>query len=199
MAILHRLRLLRLSSKPNRTLKIARSLTRHTLTGRTSLILLLLTSTLIPLSGCSPHALYFWGSSSYVELAEEAAAKDQIPEAIELYRQHIQRRLAATSRPAWENPNFYLISIADLQLKKDQVAEAIATIREAEAAQVDRNLISDRYRQVAEHHEKKGELAKAMELLKEKRELDPLIYDNYLDRLAKEITEREAKAGAVGK
>lgn len=148
---------------------------------------------LLSLSGCSPHTLYFWGSKSYVELAEEAAVKDNAPEAIEFYRRHIQRRLAATSRPAWENPNFYLISIADLQLKKEQVAEAIATIREAEAAQVDKNLISDRYRLVAEHQEKKGNLTAAMELLKEKRELDPLIYDNYLDRLAKAITEQEGK------
>lgn len=159
----------------------------------TLLMIVLLMSTQLSLSGCSPHTLYFWGSKSYVELAEEAAVKDNAPEAIEFYRRHIQRRLAATSRPAWENPNFYLISIADLQLKKEQVAEAITTIREAEAAQVDKNLISDRYRLVAEYQEKKGNLTAAMELLKEKRELDPLIYDNYLDRLAKKLTEQESK------
>lgn len=119
--------------------------------------------------------------------ADELASQSRYPEAIELYREHMRVRLADNHRPDWENPHFYQLSIADLELRNLRPEDAIKACDEALASGVDQRLVSDRYRAIARWYQERGEFQKAFDLLSAHRGLDPLIFDAMLDRIGREM------------
>jgi len=130
-------------------------------------------------------------SESDVKLAEKFAREGKIDEAINTYKRHTETRVKAVNRPKWENPYFYYLIIGDLQLKKNLVIDAIASFKLAEKNNVEKSLIADRYRKAAEWYEQNTRLEEAVKLLENERELDSLLFDSMLDRLAKKITAKE--------
>ncbi|MFN4894276.1 MAG: hypothetical protein ACK5GN_02460 [Pseudomonadota bacterium] len=138
------------------------------------------------LLGCSSI-----GSSGMVDHAEELLANSHHKEAIVAYRNHIQNRLAAADRPEWENPHFYLLRIADIELEMGEPVQALETCTSADAHGVDAALITDRYRAIANWYIERRELDSAFKLLQKHRQRDPLLFDAMLDRVGREITGRE--------
>ena len=152
-------------------------------------LLIITISSGIVLGGC--HLSIFSPAKSLMEEAEELARNAQYQEAIALYQKHMQKRLSVIDRPDWENPYLYLLTIGDLELRQDKIDSAISTYEEAEKKGVSRELVSDRYRGVAEHFEQKHQLETAVEILKRFRDRDPLLYDGMLDRISKQIVAEE--------
>jgi hypothetical protein len=113
-----------------------------------------------------------------VDHAEELLANSHHKEAIVAYRNHIQNRLAAADRPEWENPHFYLLRIADIELEMGEPVQALETC-------------TDRYRAIANWYIERRELDSAFKLLQKHRQRDPLLFDAMLDRVGREITGRE--------
>lgn len=136
-------------------------------------------------------SVFRWGQYRYVEQAEELLRQEKFEEASEAYRRHVEDRLAAKNRPQWENPYFYYLIIGDIKLRSNKVTEALAAYEFAEKQKVEPQLVSDRFRYVAQWYEKKGDLKSAMEILTKYRERDPLLFDAVLDRMAKELTTQE--------
>ena len=155
---------------------------------RTKLLMIAIAFSVI-LDGC--HLGIFSPAKSMMEEAEELARNSQFQEAITLYQRHMQKRLAVLDRPDWENPYLYLLTIGDLELRQDKIDSAISTYEEAEKKGVSKELVSDRYRGVAEHFEQKHLLEAAVEILKRFRDRDPLLYDGMLDRISKQIVAEE--------
>lgn len=150
--------------------------------------LLIVLSGLVFFTGCtSPHR----GDYGHLERADELSRKGEYKEAIDEYRAHMQYRLSVIKRPEWENPYFYLILIGDIQLGSGDVAAAEASYREAQEQQVDPYLISDRFRGIARWYEEKGDLKTAISILERYRSLDPMLYESMLDRISKDLTEKE--------
>ena len=150
----------------------------------TSLVFILL---LTNLSGC----LLFSASPSKLQKAEELSRQKKYPEAIAVYHQHMEERLAVKDRPEWENPYFYYILIGDIELGTDKPEDALKSYMEADQKGVDAYLVADRFRSVARWYEDKGELDKAIALLLAHREKDPLLFEAMLDRLNKTKTIQE--------
>lgn len=140
------------------------------------------------LSGCGPHRR---GDFGHLERADELGRSGKYTEAIEEYRAHMEFRLSVKNRPEWENPYFYLLLIGDIQLGSGDVAAAEKSYLEARDREVDPYLISDRMRGIARWHEERGDLKAALEVLERYRELDPLLYDSMLDRIARTLTAKE--------
>jgi hypothetical protein len=108
----------------------------------------------------------------------------------------MQYRLHVENRPDWENPYFYLLLIADIQLGQGHVDEAIASVELAEQNKVDRFLISDRYRAAASWYERQGRLPEAAAVLSRYRDRDPELFDSMLDRIGKVIIAKEERGEA---
>jgi tetratricopeptide (TPR) repeat protein len=138
-----------------------------------------------------------WGSHKYAELAEEQLRKKQYDEACESYRRHVEARLSAKDRPEWENPYFYYLIIGDIRLRQNKVDQALVAYEFAESKKIEPQLISDRFRYVAQWYEKNGELEKAMDILKKYRDRDPLLFDAVLDRIARELTSKEMQISST--
>jgi tetratricopeptide (TPR) repeat protein len=149
---------------------------------------------LLTASSCSLSS-----SASSVDHAEELVADGRYEEAIEMYSNHIEERLAEPSKPEWENPYFYLLAIGDIQLRMGQPTQALASFNEAEQHKVEQPLIADRYRSVAIWYEEHEQLDKAFEVLKTYRDRDSLIFDTMLDRLARRLTAQEAQTATKQK
>lgn len=126
-----------------------------------------------------------------LQLAEELSRQNKIDEAIAAYHRHMEARLAIQNRREWENPYFYLILIGDLELGRGNVDLALLSYQEAKDRGVYEGLISDRFRSVATWYEDRGQLDQAFAHLKKYRELDTLLFDAQLDRLAREIVRQE--------
>ena len=139
------------------------------------------------LAGC--HEMF--GPAVHLKNAEQYSRQQNYDKAIEEYRAHIADRLHVHNRPEWENPYFYLILIGDLQLLQEKPEEALKSYNEAEADGVDTSLVSDRYRSLAHWYETRGNFEKAVEILKIRREQDPILFDAMLDRVSKEIVHEE--------
>lgn len=158
-----------------------------------SLVMFICCMSMIACKGHFFFNLYKFGDYAHLQQAEEYSRQGKYSEAIEAYRSHMQERLAVKERPDWENPYFYLILIGDIQLGQAEVEQALLSYEQAEKEQVDKSLISDRFRSVASWYEKQGNLKQALEVLKKYRDRDPLLYDAILDRLAKQLVEEEDK------
>jgi KDO2-lipid IV(A) lauroyltransferase len=139
--------------------------------------------------------------SSDLQQAEQLAKAGKYDEAIETYRSHMQSRLEVGDRPEWENPYFYLILIGDVQLKRGDPVAALTMYQEAdtkllscedpESKKFHETLLSDRYRALATWYSDHEQLEKALEILRQFRERDSLIFDAMLDRIARKLTEQE--------
>lgn len=143
----------------------------------------------LALTACSP----FFGQEreGLLQKAEELLRQERYDEAVETYERHLEYRLALEHRAEWENPYFYYLMIGDIRLKQNRGEEALAAYLQAQTKGVDLLLVADRIRTVARWFERRGELDRANSLLMEHRELDPLMFDTMLDRIAREITARE--------
>lgn len=153
------------------------------------------------LSACKPFVTfssYRISTYRYLEHAEELSRKGQDDEAIELYKKHIQYRLALSDRPEWENPHFYEIIIGDLELRQGRLDAALAAYETAEREGVDHALVSDRFRHVARWYETQGKLNEAMDVLQRYRDRDELLFDLILDRIARRLVAEEERAGHTG-
>lgn len=140
-------------------------------------------------SGCLFHS-----GPQYLSTAEDYEAAGEFDKAIEAYRRHMAYRLSLTKRPDWENPYLYLLTIGDLELKRDNPTEALARYDEARSHEVEERLVSDRYRQVAHYYEERGELQNGINVLTKYREIDSLLFDGMLDRLSKQLVREEDEA-----
>jgi tetratricopeptide (TPR) repeat protein len=149
--------------------------------------------TLLFLANCQGFHL-FTSANSALEEAENTAREGNTKEAILLYQQHLEKRLAVKDRPDWENPYLYLLTIGDLELQQGNVDAALEYYQQAETKQVSKELISDRYRGVALKYESTNQLEQACTILKKYRDRDPLLFDGMLDRISKEIVTREELA-----
>jgi len=158
---------------------------------RQSSIISIATTLLMPiiLFGCS----YGRGSLNLSEAEEQLRLKNY-DQAIASYRAHIERRLAVKDRPSWENPHFYLMLIVDIELARNNIEGAEKALTEAQEKGVDATLIADRWRSFANWFEQRGRPREALHLLQTHRELDPLLFDSALDRLAKKIVTLEEQA-----
>lgn len=145
---------------------------------------------IVLLSSCQGRYLFSSGTSLLDE-AEKTSREGDPEDAIELYKKHLERRLAVKDRPDWENPYLYLLTIGDLQLKQGKIDEALASYEQAEKHGVNKELISDRFRGVALKFEAEEKLEEACSILQKYRDRDPLIIDGMLDRISKEIVIRE--------
>lgn len=128
------------------------------------------------------------GGHQRLKQAEELLRQDKFDQAIEAYQEHMQERLSSKNRPDWENPYFYYLLIGDIELGRGQVSKALAAYEFASKNNIHSSLISDRYRFVASWYEARGEYDDAIDILKKHRDLDPLLFDAMLDRIAKHIT-----------
>lgn len=154
-------------------------------------ILILITfSLVVMLSGC-PGGRFFRGSSDLVSEAEELTDKGDIDGAIKIYREHIAYRLSRPQRPDWENPYLYCLTIGDLEFARGDLTRALEAYEEAERQGVEKQLVADRFRNVARDFEVRDELAQAVAVLQKYRDRDPLLMDGMLDRISKEIVRRE--------
>lgn len=138
------------------------------------------------------------GGGTKLELAEQLLRENRHEDAIAAYRAHIENRLAISDRPEWENPQFYLLVIGDVYLGQGDITNALACYDQAAKEGIHPSLISDRYRSTAKWYEDRNQLKEAMEVLKQHRELDTLLFDAMLDRIAKTLTEQENEALRLG-
>jgi tetratricopeptide (TPR) repeat protein len=139
-------------------------------------------------SGC--HGLVPTHRSLPAE-ADELRKNGNHEEAIEVLRRHISQREADESRPAWENPYFYELEIGDIYLEEDKTLDAITTYESAEKHNVEAGLVADRFRELAEKYRTNKQYDEAIALLKAHRALDPLLFDNAMDLIAKEAVKQE--------
>jgi tetratricopeptide (TPR) repeat protein len=130
-------------------------------------------------------------STSAAHQAEELTQQGYYEEAIAQYRIHMRDRLEVSNREDWENPHFYLLRIGDLYLRMGQPQSALDTYREAETNQVEKSLISDRYRAVAHWYIENNQLQAAFDVLKTYRDRDSLLFDAMLDRVGRALTSQE--------
>lgn len=153
---------------------------------RWNFLQLLVVTGIVLISGCMSLR-----GSYYLRDAEEALRQNKYDEAIGLYRKHIDHRLKIADRPQWENPNFYLMTISDIELRRNRIDATLAVLEEAQKLGVDGILIGDRYLAAARWYEKNDQFDKAAGLLRAHREIDPLLFDAVLDRLLKAMTAKE--------
>ncbi len=112
-------------------------------------------------------------------------------EAITEYKKHIEARLAVKDRPEWENPYIYYLDIGDIYLEQDDLEKAMSYYKLAEINGVKQDYVNDRFRQVANWYESKGELEKALKHLEQYQDRDPILFDLMLDRIARKIAEEQ--------
>jgi tetratricopeptide (TPR) repeat protein len=133
-------------------------------------------------------------STNAANQAEELTQQGYYEEAIAQYRIHMRDRLEVSDRAEWENPHFYLLRIGDLYLRMGQPQSALEAYREAETNQVEKSLISDRYRALAHWYVENNQLQSAFDLLKTYRDRDSLLFDAMLDRVGRALTNQETRA-----
>ena len=125
------------------------------------------------------------------EIAKNLKDAREYEKAIEQYQKHIQNRLNVKKRPDWENPYIYLLDIGDIYLEQSLPDKALETYEEAEKKKVKAAYVNDHYRAVASWYESKGELNKALDILKKYADRDPELFNMMMDRLAKQLVAAE--------
>lgn len=134
--------------------------------------------------------------TDHLRLAEEYTRQGDIAGAIDRYTRHIAYRNSIEDRPEWENPHFYELMIGDLELRRNDLAAALAAYERAERAGIEPGLVSDRYRSTGSWLEQNGRLGEALTLLRRYRDRDPLLFDAMLDRIARAVTAAEDIRGS---
>ncbi len=161
--------------------------------------LLLLVCCLLLLTSCR---VFVWTFSSedrrsHGQKAEELAKTGDYDKAIEEYQAHMEARLEESRRPETENPYFYYILIGDIHLKNDKPEKAIESYLTALERKVTPELIADRLEQVAQWYANNKRYQQAIDLLQKHRELDPLIFDSYIDDYHRALVAAEDEASAI--
>lgn len=131
------------------------------------------------------------GLKNNLNNAEELLRQEKYDQAIEIYKKHMDNRLNLEKRPEWENPFFYYLFIGDIELRRSNIDKAMEYYKLAQAKGVHTSLISDRIRYVASWYEEKNMHEEAIEILKANRELDPLLFDAMLDRISKDLIQKQ--------
>ena len=133
-------------------------------------------------------------TQSHAKNAEEALQAGELDQAISEYRLHLDERLDDPNRPNWENPYFYSVLIGDIYLKQDLPERAKDSYLLAKENRVSNDVIVDRIRSLSRYYAAKGNLEEALSLLKEFRNLEPLMIDFDIDQLHRKIIEKEDAA-----
>ena len=155
--------------------------------------------TLLLLSGCRVYAAVFYGDAEFepglsnAQIAQKLRQEGKYEQAIARYLVHIQRRMHDPRRPDDENPYFYYAIIGDIYLQLDDVVRARESYETAHTQGVDAALVKDKFRGLARWHEQRGEYEEAINILKQYRDLDPLMIDSDIDRNHKEMVAAEQK------
>lgn len=131
---------------------------------------------------------------SRAQIAGELRSEGKFDEAITEYRAHIADRVASPNRAADENPSFYLVLIGDIELERGNRDAAKAAYAAARSDNVGKELVGDRYRLLAESYAKDHRYEEGIAVLKEGRELDPLLFDIAIDDLHKRSLQEEDEA-----
>ena len=131
------------------------------------------------------------GVSDPLTATDALLRKREYQSAIDLLRVHISERINSANLPAGENPYFYLILIADIELSMSAPENAIKTCEEAEHHAVDHSLILDRYRSIAHWYVAHKRLKEAFELLQKHKDRDPLLFNALLDQVSRLLTDIE--------
>lgn len=129
-------------------------------------------------------------SPSHRDKADSYFSEGSFERAIHEYERHIQERLKLFDRPQWENPYLYYLDIGDAYLRMNRPDQALSTYLEAEERGVEVRFVNDRIRSLGRWYEENGDSLKAIELLKEYRERDPLLFDMMLDRISRELVKK---------
>lgn len=116
--------------------------------------------------------------------AESFSEAGRYEDAIKEYERHISMRLEE-KRQEWENPEFYQIRIASLYLKLNNVDEALKRIKLAEEKKVEKDLILDGVREIAEHLASHDKIDAAIDLLDSYRSIDETYVDGLVDKIGK--------------
>jgi tetratricopeptide (TPR) repeat protein len=148
--------------------------------------------------GCLCAALVFEGcglsprsrQASALTQAEEFSGNGEFERSISAYEEHIKTRLDST-KPEWENPFFYYLKIGDIYLRQNQPDKAISAYLTAKQKGIDKLMISDRLRALASWYEKNKQLEQALKLLTTHSELDPILFNAMLDRIARKLSDQE--------
>jgi hypothetical protein len=140
---------------------------------------------------CQPACRSLSFNSNRLDSAEELLRQEKYDEAINLYKKHMENRLAVKNRPTWENPYFYYLLIGDIELRRSNVNAALENYKLAQAKGIHLGLISDRMRYIASWYEEKNEHEEAIAILKANRDLDPLLFDAMLDRISKDLVQKQ--------
>lgn len=135
------------------------------------------------ISACSVRTL------DSLDLAEQSFSQEKWDDAIRHYHAHMSQRERVPNKAAWENPKFYYLLVGDAQLELKQPEEALKSYLIAEEQAHEK--IGDRIRNLSRWYERRADTDRAIELLTQFRERDPLLFDGELDRLYREITIRE--------
>jgi len=130
---------------------------------------------------------------SLANQADKLRKAGKYQEAISYYEDHMTNRLELKDKPSNENPYFYLVLIADCYLDLNDFESAKAKYLEAKEHKVFKDLVSDRIRKLAEIKAKEKDYETALDLLREHRDLDPLLFDGRLDELHKEMVQWEER------
>lgn len=146
---------------------------------------------LLALEGC----IFFPSNRpSHAQIAGELRGEGKFDEAIAEYRAHIADRVASPDRAADENPSFYLVLIGDIELERGNREAAKAAYAAARNDKVGKELVGDRYRLLAESYAKAHHFEEGIAVLKEGRDLDPLLFDIAIDDLHKRSLQEEDEA-----
>lgn len=116
--------------------------------------------------------------------AESFYEAGKYEDAIREYERHISMR-QEEKRQEWENPDFYQIRIASLYLKLDKVDEALKTIKIAEQKKVEKDLILDGIREIAEYLAAHDKIDAAIDLLDSYKSYDETYVDGLVDKIGK--------------
>lgn len=150
----------------------------------------------LPITGCS---VFVWASDfrfpqnrlTHAQRAQDLRNEHEVDEAVKEYHLHIEQRLATANRPEWENPYFYYLLIGDTYLENDQPQEAKDAYLTAYHEKVNEHFIVDRLVQLANWYLKHRQDEAGISLLRQYRELDPLLIDNEIDQMHKKIVSEE--------
>ena len=118
---------------------------------------------------------------SYLNSAQTLSKEGNHQAAISSYQKHLEQRLQNPSRPASENPYFYYLLIGDEYLKLNDPHQAEAYYALALQNQVQKSLLSDRFRMLSRWLSEHGKYQEAQRVLKQHRELDPPMFNLELD------------------
>ena len=135
-------------------------------------------------------------SISDAQRGERQQAAGDCKAAIGSYERHMQKLLEQQAKKksgSKESPNpyFYQILIADCQREMGELLTAEQSYVRAFENGVDRLLVAERLRRLADAYDKRKEFEAAIALLQRHRSLDLLLFDAAIDRRYKELFRME--------